>query len=109
MNNYGQLISLRRRFSIEFDDLVKYKCNSLSVKGLFDKLMRSAPSDAKTNPEAFLSWFVDLTILDLIDIQNLGPKGVRNALDIQKMIRYSPSLREKLLDGCTELVLREEM
>lgn len=109
MSDYGQLISLRRRFIIEFEGKTKYSCNSLAVKGLFNKLMRKAPDYVKHTPSEFLSWFMGMTVSDFIDVPQMGPKSIRNALDIQRWIRETPGLKEKLLNGCTDLILREEM
>lgn len=103
MYNYESLISLRKRFDIEFEDVLKYKNSVFNVRKLFNCLLRAAPKDAVQTPEGFLDWFLSKDVGDMIEINNMGPKSIVNAQNIQRNIRDTPGMKQHLLRNCTDL------
>lgn len=93
--------SLRDRFMWEFGPLTAgMQQSSMSIKGLFNGLMRMAPAYAKSNPEDFLEWFLDRDILDFAEAKGFGPIRAGILMDIQDKIRSTKGLREALVYEC---------
>lgn len=100
----AQESSLRWRFVDEFFPLVSNRSQTaMSLIGIFNALLYHgfATSDRYTqSPKSFLEWFMACDIGNFIDVKNLGPERITICIKIQDQIKNTPSLKDKLLDGC---------
>ena len=80
----------------------------MSVKGIFNALMRAAPEKALRSPEDFLNWFLEMDIPDFTEMRGFGPQRIELVRNIQKRIKDDDNTRKKLLDRCRVLIFRGE-
>lgn len=98
---YDEGRSLRERFIREFTPIVEGRSmTSMSIKGIFNALQRAANTDTNLDPRLFMNWFMSRDASDFIKMSGFGPAKVQVCLDIQKKIRKSHDLKEKLLFEC---------
>lgn len=97
---YDEGRSLRERFIREFTPMVDGRGNSLTIKGIFNGLMRAADKSTTQEAHLFMHWFMNLDTGDFINVRGFGPEKVIVCRDIQEKIRDNGDLLDKLLANC---------
>ena len=97
---YDEGRSLRERFIREFTPLVDGRGNSLTIKTIFNGLMRAADKSNTREAHLFMHWFMNLDTGDFINVRGFGPEKVIVCCDIQDKIKSNGDLLDKLLANC---------
>lgn len=97
--------TLKEKFVEEFSNLVEGRDpRKMGIKAIFNTLLRGYPGKTvSTTPEEFMKWFVNLTMGELIDINEMGPIRIKTVLAIRARILGTDGLQDRLLQNCDKI------